>query len=346
MRRAWTEDGVAVETDRFTARGVTQLPQPRARPDLDRRQQHRGDAARGGDRRRLVAVPQPAGRGACGEDAGDHEPRRARGPSRRGARLRRQRSDAPSRSPSASRRSRSTDDHTRVRRPRGRLARGAVRRLHDTRRVARPARPTFAARRRLTASARGCSARARGARRGTPAPRSPARARARSRTVRPRRCATPCSVTTRSSWWRGRRDDRALGECGRRCARSGAPPTTEVERRHTSERSSSDSPDGAMKSSWPPMPEYCRPPMVSATTWPCRSTLSAPLIVIIDRLRAITSGAFTTSTGQERDVVVVVEPCVELGGPRRERGHRHAVELPLVAGWSPCRRGGGASARW
>jgi len=28
MRRAWTEDGVAVETDRFTARGVTQLPHP------------------------------------------------------------------------------------------------------------------------------------------------------------------------------------------------------------------------------------------------------------------------------------------------------------------------------
>jgi len=28
MRRAWTEDGVAVETDRFTARGVTQLPRP------------------------------------------------------------------------------------------------------------------------------------------------------------------------------------------------------------------------------------------------------------------------------------------------------------------------------
>jgi alkanesulfonate monooxygenase SsuD/methylene tetrahydromethanopterin reductase-like flavin-dependent oxidoreductase (luciferase family) len=28
MRRAWTEEGVAVETDRFTARGVTQLPHP------------------------------------------------------------------------------------------------------------------------------------------------------------------------------------------------------------------------------------------------------------------------------------------------------------------------------
>lgn len=28
MRRAWTESGVAVETDRYAARGVTQLPQP------------------------------------------------------------------------------------------------------------------------------------------------------------------------------------------------------------------------------------------------------------------------------------------------------------------------------
>jgi probable F420-dependent oxidoreductase len=28
LRRAWTEDGVAVETERFTARGVTQLPHP------------------------------------------------------------------------------------------------------------------------------------------------------------------------------------------------------------------------------------------------------------------------------------------------------------------------------
>ena len=28
MRRAWSEEGVAIETDRFAARGVTQLPQP------------------------------------------------------------------------------------------------------------------------------------------------------------------------------------------------------------------------------------------------------------------------------------------------------------------------------
>jgi probable F420-dependent oxidoreductase len=28
MRRAWTEEGVAVQTDRYTARGVTQLPRP------------------------------------------------------------------------------------------------------------------------------------------------------------------------------------------------------------------------------------------------------------------------------------------------------------------------------
>jgi probable F420-dependent oxidoreductase len=32
MRRAWTEDGVAIDTDRFRARGVTQLPRPEPVP--------------------------------------------------------------------------------------------------------------------------------------------------------------------------------------------------------------------------------------------------------------------------------------------------------------------------
>ena len=50
------------------------------------------------------------------------------------------------------------------------------------------------------------------------------------------------------------RDDRSPRGARARSARCGTPSTTEVERRHTSERSSSDSPDGAMKSSWPPMP--------------------------------------------------------------------------------------------
>ena len=86
MRRVWTETGVAVETDRYFGPRRDPAPAAAARPDLDRRQQHRGDAARGGARRRLVAVPEPAGRGARGEDAGDHEPRRARGAPRRGAR--------------------------------------------------------------------------------------------------------------------------------------------------------------------------------------------------------------------------------------------------------------------
>ena len=39
--------------------------------------------------------------------------------------------------------------------------------------------------------------------------------------------------------------------------------------------------------------------MVSATTWPWMSTLRAALIVTALRLRAITSGEFTMSTGRK-----------------------------------------------
>ena len=46
------------------------------------------------------------------------------------------------------------------------------------------------------------------------------------------------------------------------------------------------------------MPEYWRPPIVSATTWPWTSTASAALIETILRLRRIVSGELTTSTGR------------------------------------------------
>ena len=54
-----------------------------------------------------------------------------------------------------------------------------------------------------------------------------------------------------------------------------------------------------MKSSWPPIPEYWLPWIVSATTCPWMSTASAALIVTIIRLRPIRSGELTTSTGRK-----------------------------------------------
>ena len=72
-----------------------------------------------------------------------------------------------------------------------------------------------------------------------------------------------------------------------------------VEGRQSRERSSSSRPEPAAKSSWPPIPEYWRPPIVSATTWPWTSTASAALIEIIRRLAAIRSGELTTSTGRK-----------------------------------------------
>ena len=190
--------------DRFTARGVTQLPHPAPRPDLDRRQQRSGDAASGGARRRLVAVPQPARRGSRGEDAGDHERRRARDAPRRGACLRGRHRPHGAAHDLLRPVRRDRRPHG-VRRPRDRVAGGAVRRLHHTCRVDRPS----AARSRRVApdaSSAALSPVVRSvpaARRGTRGAATSASAAARSRTVRPRRCATPCSVTTRSIWWRG-----------------------------------------------------------------------------------------------------------------------------------------------
>ena len=109
------------------------------------------------------------------------------------------------------------------------------------------------------------------------------------------------------------------------------PPTVAVDGRQITARSSSSRPETDTKSSWPPMPENCRPSSVSATTWPHRSMASAPLMVTISSLREIVSGELTMSTGQEPHLVVAVEPLVELGGAGGERGDRVPVELPLAA---------------
>ena len=53
-----------------------------------------------------------------------------------------------------------------------------------------------------------------------------------------------------------------------------------------------------MKSTCPPMPEKKRPPIVSAATWPVRSTASAELIAIMWSLRAIWNGSFVKLDGR------------------------------------------------
>ena len=120
----------------------------------------------------------------------------------------------------------------------------------------------------------------------------------RWRTVRPCSSAAPCSVMTTSTWWRGVVTTGPAADHGTIRERARRPH--EVEGRHSSERSSRSRPAPATKSSWPPMPENCEPPIVSATTWPWRSIASAPLIETKRGCRAITSAELTTSTGRNR----------------------------------------------
>ena len=138
-------------------------------------------------------------------------------------------------------------------------------------------------------------------------------------TVRPCSSAAPYSVTITSTWWRGRGDDRPGVEPGddpRRGARHRRWRSTAG---RAARGRSSDSAGPAMKSSWPPMPEYWLPSIVSATTWPWMSTASAPLIVTILRLRPISVRRVDDLDRQERDLGVAVEPLVQLGGARRRR---------------------------
>ena len=139
MRRVWTESGVAVETDRYSARGVTQLPQPPPVPiwiggnstAAMRRAVELGDG--------WSPFPNPPAAARAVKTPAitnlDELAARLDG----GARLRR-----------GDRAHRAADDllrpvhrdrrPRRVRRPGDRMARRAVRRLHDAGRVARPAR--------------------------------------------------------------------------------------------------------------------------------------------------------------------------------------------------------------
>ena len=85
-------------------------------------------------------------------------------------------------------------------------------------------------------------------------------------------------------------------------------------------------------SSWPPTPEYCRGPIVSAMTCPERSTASAPLMLTIRRLRRMMAGSLTCATGSMRTSGLRSHPSVERAAAGGEGGDREAVVDPLVVG--------------
>jgi len=99
-------------------------------------------------------------------------------------------------------------------------------------------------------------------------------ARARSASVRPRRSAMPCSVTTQSASARGVVTTASV---------SLATMRERVRSRFVDCSAIMDRPPAArlaarIKSICPPTAPICRPRAVSAFTWPVRSTSSAPLI--------------------------------------------------------------------
>jgi hypothetical protein len=125
-----------------------------------------------------------------------------------------------------------------------------------------------------------------------------ARASPRWRTVLPWSSAAPCSVTITSTWCLGVVMTVPASNQGTMRERSSSPIVT-VEGMQRIERSSSWSADPDTKSSWPPMPEYCTPPMVSATTCPWMSTAMAALMVTMAWLRLMASGELTRATGRK-----------------------------------------------
>src|SRR5262245_7677944 len=79
-----------------------------------------------------------------------------------------------------------------------------------------------------------------------------------------------------------------------------APPTLAVDLRQRKLWPPGDSQAPLMKDSWPPAPEYCRPPTQSAATCPARSIESAPLMLVSRGTRESTDAPFTSVTGSMR----------------------------------------------
>ena len=85
-----------------------------------------------------------------------------------------------------------------------------------------------------------------------------------------------------------------------------------------------------MKSIWPPIPEYMRGPIESATTWPVRSISIAELIAVI-RLNATDHVRVVREVDRAHlDHRVVVDEVVQAFRAHQERGHE------LARGCVPC----------
>ena len=83
------------------------------------------------------------------------------------------------------------------------------------------------------------------------------------------------------------------------------------------------------------------PPIVSATTWPWMSTAIAALMVTIVAVARDQLGRVHELDREEGDVLVAVEPVVELARAGGERRDRDAV-VAGPCGSSPCRPRAGA----
>src|SRR5438552_8797182 len=74
-----------------------------------------------------------------------------------------------------------------------------------------------------------------------------------------------------------RRGDPHAPREGRQVVDTRVPPTLAVDLRQRKLRPSGAATAPLTNDSWPPAPEYCRPPIASTATWPARSIDSAPL---------------------------------------------------------------------
>src|SRR5436190_608690 len=124
-------------------------------------------------------------------------------------------------------------------------------------------------------------------------------ARGRPASLSPDRSTAPCSVTTHCTWWRGV-VTRVPSLNAATMVDTRVPPTFAVDLRQRKLRPSGAAAAPLTKDSWPPVPEYCRPPIESAATCPARSIDSAPLMLVRRGSCCSTDDSFTSVTGRMR----------------------------------------------